>query len=107
MHLRCNQGWFYKIAAGAPDTVLAQARAAAPKKEVLTSSRKFPLTIKGTREDCEKVFAKFFGPLKGSIDKATSTPNNEAETLAALALMDMLEFELGATLPLPERQPLI
>ena len=74
--------WFYQH----PDKVCG--------REMLTSSREFPLTIKGTREDCEKVFEKFLGPLM----KATATVQrrpNEPESLAALALMEMLELEMA------------
>lgn len=73
--------WFYQQ----PDKVCG--------KEVLTSSREFPLTIKGNREDCEKAFAKFLGPLK-----AITTPEksaSEAEALAVLALMEMLQLEMA------------
>lgn len=34
-------------------------------REVLTTSREFPLTVKGTREDCERVFTQCLGPLRG------------------------------------------
>lgn len=74
--------WFYQH----PDKVCG--------KEVLTSSREFPLTIKGTREDCEKVFAKFLGPL-GNQSAGAVQPVNDGEAIAALALMEMLELELA------------
>ncbi len=61
-------------------------------KEVLTTSREFPLTIKGTREDCERVFAYHLGPLK---ERKPTRADSEAEADAALALMQMLELEMG------------
>lgn len=63
-------------------------------KEVLTSSREFPLTIKGTREDCESVFEKHFGPLAPSSNDLRSS-TKDAEALAAIALLAMLEMELA------------
>lgn len=63
-------------------------------KEVLTTSREFPLTIKGTREDCERVFEQYLGPL----GQRTTTTQNDEEATAALALMQMLELEMEAGL---------
>lgn len=73
--------WFYQH----PDKVCG--------KEVLTTSREFPLTIKGTREDIERVFQKYFGPLEKRA--APSPARTENEALAALALMQMLELEMA------------
>jgi hypothetical protein len=58
------------------------------------SSREFPLTIKGNREACERVFEQFLGPLKSNTSTAVQ-PDNEAEAFAALALMEMLELEMA------------
>ena len=63
-------------------------------KEVLTSSREFPLTIKGSREDCERVFEQFLGPLQQHAAKSKGS-SGEDEALAALALMEMLELEMS------------
>ncbi len=65
-------------------------------KEVLTSSREFPLTIKGTRADCERVFQKYLGPLDKQSNGGGSGDNEEA--LAAIALMQMIELEMEAGL---------
>jgi len=80
--------WFYQH----PDKVCG--------KEVLTSSREFPLTIKGTREDCERVFSKYFGPLRKATDLSQESANEsgEDEAQAALALMQMIELEMEAGL---------
>ena len=74
--------WFYQH----PDKVCG--------KEVLTSSREFPLAIKGNSDDCEKVFTQFFGPLNNSAASPSGT-TGETEALAALALMEMLELEMA------------
>lgn len=64
-------------------------------KETLTTSREFPLTISGTREDCEKVFEKFLGPLKSNPPVAAQpSSDTDAEAFAALAIMEMLELEM-------------
>ena len=65
-------------------------------KEVLTTSREFPLTIKGTREDCERVFEQYLGPLKRGTAQTPEAARNEDEVQAALALMQMLELELAS-----------
>lgn len=66
-------------------------------KEVLTSSREFPLTIKGSRQDCERVFERFFRQLPQPADASPVMEKQDAEALAALALMEMLELELAAS----------
>ena len=76
--------WFYQH----PDKVCG--------KEVLTSSREFPLTIKGTRADCERVFQKYLGPLDKQSNEGGSDEDEEA--LAAIALMRMIELEIEAGL---------
>ena len=64
-------------------------------KEVLTTSREFPLTLKGTREDCERVFTHYLGPLKKrGVAKASAEtsgseqPEMEWRKLSRAELMD-------------------
>ena len=75
--------WFYQH----PDKVCG--------KEMLTTSREFPLTIKGTREDCERVFERYLGSLNHGKEGRSE---NEDEAQAALALMAMIELEMQADL---------
>jgi hypothetical protein len=73
--------WFYMH----PDKVCG--------KEIMTSSREFPLTIKGTREDCERVFTQYFGKPGNDADVGKDTMRKRRAE-SARAMLELLELEM-------------